>query len=627
LFTLALLVDLFSLGGALWLSVYIATRGSRSLRAWLAALALLFLSFFFLRNALVLYRPGDLLLYRLRLVGMLGLTFWFHLLTLLLPGPRGVLRAGLVGAYGLGALLILQHVLFPGPPPAGDASPVYLLGRATQRASPYLAAYITAVGGLALFYLWRAWVQAPTPWLRRLITSMLLVTLPAVLAGLYLALGPRRFPSWPAFPADAVLGASVILLGYNVARYDALVEGRTIERDALYSLIGTGLVLGLYGLVLLGLLWSGQASVLGVVLILVTALLSHALYDGGRSALDRLFYRGQRRRLRANLRALAREAGSDQALGDQLRTTLAALCRAFQIQGGFIALRQADGFIVHAAERASHPDQAFALAAFEASETEGLPRAGAESPPGMALLIPLSAGGSQLGALVLGTKASGQPYSEADLDLLEEIADQVAAVLYAWRLQDESARAINRTVDDFRQRERALQRQLLHLLAERETAALDHPGQAAPGEDGFVSQVEACLRRLHDFAFLGEHRLARLSVVSARLSDMAGAAVTHLDRGKALQGVLLEALDKLRPATALPAAGAVPGREWHLFIILHDAYVQEELTRTIMGRLNISEPTLHRARRRAVRSVARALQEMEAEAATKMRLPAGTDSF
>jgi hypothetical protein len=38
------------------------------------------------------------------------------------------------------------------------------------------------------------------------------------------------------------------------------------------------------------------------------------------------------------------------------------------------------------------------------------------------------------------------------------------------------------------------------------------------------------------------------------------------------------------------------------------------MTRDIMGRLNISEPTFHRTRRRALRGVAKALREMEASA-------------
>jgi hypothetical protein len=47
---------------------------------------------------------------------------------------------------------------------------------------------------------------------------------------------------------------------------------------------------------------------------------------------------------------------------------------------------------------------------------------------------------------------------------------------------------------------------------------------------------------------------------------------------------------------------------------LHDAYVLGELNRDIMSKLYISEGTFNRTRRRAVRGVAKALQEMEQEA-------------
>jgi hypothetical protein len=122
------------------------------------------------------------------------------------------------------------------------------------------------------------------------------------------------------------------------------------------------------------------------------------------------------------------------------------------------------------------------------------------------------------------------------------------------------------------------------------------------------------LRRLHDFSYLGEHALAGLQVVNRRLEGHKDDFVTHIDRGKALNEVLLQALHKLRPAGAKPPPHQVPPREWYQFIILHDAYVLGEPNRNIMSRLYISEGTFNRARRRAIRGVAKALQEMEGEA-------------
>jgi hypothetical protein len=55
-----------------------------------------------------------------------------------------------------------------------------------------------------------------------------------------------------------------------------------------------------------------------------------------------------------------------------------------------------------------------------------------------------------------------------------------------------------------------------------------------------------------------------------------------------------------------------PPRDWYSYLILKDAYIEEVSNREIMMRLYISEGTLNRTRRGAVRSLARAMGEMEA---------------
>nr|MBC8249006.1 hypothetical protein [Anaerolineales bacterium] len=59
---------------------------------------------------------------------------------------------------------------------------------------------------------------------------------------------------------------------------------------------------------------------------------------------------------------------------------------------------------------------------------------------------------------------------------------------------------------------------------------------------------------------------------------------------------------------------SLPTREWHQYVILHDSYVLGERNRDIMSKLYIGEGTFNRARRRAIRGVARAIEEMEREA-------------
>ena len=87
--------------------------------------------------------------------------------------------------------------------------------------------------------------------------------------------------------------------------------------------------------------------------------------------------------------------------------------------------------------------------------------------------------------------------------------------------------------------------------------------------------------------------------------------MTHIDRGKALSQVLVQAMQKLRPEGPEPKPHVVPTREWHQFLILHLAYVSGEPNRDIMSRLYIGEGTFNRTRRRALRGLAKAVQEMD----------------
>jgi len=137
------------------------------------------------------------------------------------------------------------------------------------------------------------------------------------------------------------------------------------------------------------------------------------------------------------------------------------------------------------------------------------------------------------------------------------------------------------------------------------------------GEREVISLVEDALRHLYDYPYLGEHRLAQLRIVELRLDIQESPFVTHLDRGKALQDVLTTAIEKLKPSGPQPS---LPTRQWHQYIILHDAYVLGELNRNIMAKLYIGEGTFNRARRRAIRGVARALEEMEREAQRRGRV-------
>ena len=224
-------------------------------------------------------------------------------------------------------------------------------------------------------------------------------------------------------------------------------------------------------------------------------------------------------------------------------------------------------------------------------------------------MAPIYGEDHQIGVVALDQKDNAQALTEDELFFLDELTDEMAAIILTANQQEEYAHQINSTVDIYRRRERELQRQVDQLLSENQNepqALLD-----GVSEKEFKKLVEDALRHIDDYTYLGQQQLAGLKVVELRLQQRDVEFVTHIDRGKALSDILIQAINKLRPAGEEPRGSQLPSREWYQYTVLHEAYVEGVMNRDIMSRLYISEGTFNRARRRAVRGVARAIQEME----------------
>ena len=194
-----------------------------------------------------------------------------------------------------------------------------------------------------------------------------------------------------------------------------------------------------------------------------------------------------------------------------------------------------------------------------------------------ALLIPLYIDTIQSGALLLGRPANSINYSKEDIELLLYPSDRLAEIIFNARRESEYVRKLSQFAEQKKD--------------------VDH----IP-----IKDVENALRNIFDYAYLGDLPLAHLRLIETRLSS---GEVTHVDRGKVVNRVLVEAVEKLHPDTDKPRDP--PPREWHPYLILYGAYMEDRLNRDIMSRLYISEGTFNRTRRSAVRSVARVLGEME----------------
>jgi hypothetical protein len=435
---------------------------------------------------------------------------------------------------------------------------------------------------LSLINLIRSARVAPTVIQRKQLNLMVAAT---VIAGLA---GPLSFISYqldflmPRVVVTILLGSAVFMIGYGVARYSALIEGRVIGRDFLYN----GLVILLIATIYLFVVWSSVVfygvPVVALAIVVILAVLSHSLVDVGRRLFDFLFYNRETRELRAQLRHLAQRAYKAESLAENLSSALETLCRFVHASYGLIILFTDEGLQQAAAYRWRHPMPELSPKELVADDVVLLP-AKRFAPPleEATLLIPLYAGETQQGVLIMGPPENALAYAKSDVERLLEAGDRLADLI------------------------RDAHRESEHLAQLTQVVQISPPKLSLEGEIPARS-VEEALRNLYNYAYLSDSALAKLKRVQAVNS---ASGTTHLDRGKLVYQTILEALEKLRPPGEMPRE-PIP-RQWYPYLILHNAYLENKPNHEIMSRLYISEGTFNRTRRAAIRSLARVISEME----------------
>lgn len=607
LHTFTVSINFIFLITAFWLGIYVVTRSPRSMVAWLTGLTLWSLAGLFLNVFLALNPPPivESPPWWLRLLmpfwpegamesgaggwlqGWLvapAVAFWHHATILMRPGRRDRWRAvRVIFVYMAALVAILIHVntslIFDDV--SGD--PLYLNSMQAGSLFPLFFALLIIFTTMSLVNLFRSGHHALPGMPKKQFDILILATLIAGMIGPVGILGFVIKAPVPMAVFSLLLGIAVIMLGYGVARYSALMEGRTIRRDFMYNAISIGSITLLY----LAAAWLSvriyNVQIVAFIFVILLAIVTHSLIDIGRQAMDSLFFLKEKRQLRANLRSLAHFVG-EQSLEENLNNTLKLLCTAVRATYGLL-LSFEEGQIrtlaVHRWSTGKLSQKPVDLYADDVTHLEAgaLPRPLAEA----ALLAPLYFDAEQFGALVLGRPINGTRYSPADVDLLLYPIDQLAVAISEAR------------------REAEYMTKLSELTKARKSKAEKTPGDIP------VKLVELALRNLYDFAYLGDTQLAELRLVHNRLPS---GPMTHLDRGKGVHSVLSEAINKLRPESDL--TGNPPAREWYPYIILHCAYLEDQSNRDIMAQLYISEGTFNRTRRAAIRSVTRVLVEMEA---------------
>jgi len=607
LYQITFTVNFLALFVALWLGLYLVSRNPRSTTAWLTALTLWSGGGLFVNVLLALAPPpvtaegiwwhsllfpfwasntihqGASAWLQGWLLGS-SVIFWHHATMLMRPGKMNAWRwSRVIAGYIVGvAGVILQYDarIFKAVE-GGDPLYINALG-----AGPYyyfFAGVILVLTGLSTVNLLRSAQTASTNIARRQLQTLAIGSLVTVLIApvSYVSTGLNLLQI-PMLVMSALVAIYVVMIGYGVARYSAVVEGRTITRDILYDFILTTFITGLYLIVGRILMIAYGAPRVVTIIIPVCAIFTHSLLNIGHRLMDRVFYQKETRHLRSNLQKLSRLAGERETLKEDLDLPLGVLCNSVRATYGLLFTFDGEQARLLSDFQWRNLPINIPASAFFADDMTRLNAGQLPAPlQEAALLAPLYVESKQVGALVLGQPANGIHYAPEDLDRLLYPADQIAEVLFVHSQNAERLKKVEQIVDA-------------------------SPNPAAAQSSFPVETVDFALRNIFDFAYLADCPLAEIDLVRQRL---AGERKTHVERGKVVQAVMLDALEKMRPGPEVPRE-PVP-REWYPYLILHDAYVKEVQNRDIMSKLYISEGTYNRTRRTAITSLARVLAEME----------------
>lgn len=577
------LLSLLGLALSLWLGCYIVVRSPRSRLAWLAGLTLGSLAGVFF-DTLVADSSSPFTAWWFGWPLNLPIAIWYHLSLETLPAAeakpqRRWLLATYLLAAGADVLLGLTSLIVRDPLHGfGPTFKVFTFG-------PLIFLLPVAPIGLSLlmlFNFWRARRAAASTPLRQQLEGLVRSTLFETLGILYGVVAVLFGQAWPTWPMLAALLLGIILLGYGIIRYSTLIEGRILRYDFVFS----GLLIGLMILIYITLMTGAQMPFEIQIIVIAIVILTHSGFDFVRRLLDSLFLHRPERALRAVLRDVAIEIGERDTLDEGLRHALAAVVTAVGARWGCVVFQIDEAFIVQASFRSLDVGDQVPLDIRHLRHLAP-PTTAPAALADLALIGPLIADDETLGALLLGPPGNGSIYGDRDRDLIADALDTLTDLIQDSRLQDLHVQEIEQVLMTYQARERQLQSEIDSL---RQPIAVDEP------DSNRLAAVEDVLRHLSDYSYLGEHPLAG-----------AMPAAPHLERGKALHATLIAIIEQLRPTGVAPRE--LPTREWHPYLILHDAYVDGKANRDIMARLYISEATFHRTRRRALRALAKTLFE------------------
>lgn len=521
-------------------------------------------------------------------------------------------RAAVVGSYALSTFLVAlalfsDLVVRSGTyaPPINQMAPGLLF--------PAFVIYDLFNVAYGAYNVYQARQQTLTVEARRRLTYLAFAfTAPGLAVFPYLILAPYRSRSLVWIVMAVTLGGNVVValalvvMAYTVAYYGVLAPERMVKRNLVRFLL-RGPVLAV-AVVLTALVLLQLNSVLGIPREVLLIFSVAGLMVMGQGVLqflmpwiDRLVYSRDRQEL-AWLEELDRRLLTSSDLHQFLNNTLVTLCELMRATHGFVVVIAEDAWRLQAAY-GPVGDAMRILTAQHLAEILRLARDVPLDAPwpfiphGAYLVAPLRAGGEETIIGLLGLAP------QMPLNLSDEERERV-------RLFLARARA---AVED-----RYLQQQIFSLVRDtiptiarlqqmhgvpREAGMMPRTdSQEVASEADFVRWVRDALRHFWGGPKLSDSPLLNLRVVA----EEAEARGTH--RTRALQNVLLEAIERLRPE----GQRKMTTSEWLLYNILEMKFVQGKRVQEVAQRLAMSESDLYRKQRVAIAEVARVLREMEA---------------
>lgn len=579
LLNLTLFTTFLCFGFSLWFAIYLLARNRSNQLNFRAVVALIAMAFYYNYTLYALLNaasPND----QIRSLAItIAIIAWHDLTHYLLNNQQRKRHYALArGIVMFGVLVILLTFTAP---PSGACPPVYTCPASLRYPWSIINLFYGFVYSAILYNLWL--IKKTEGLLPNMAFYM------AVLLGsgtiLYGAIGALLQLPVPRLPANLLVLSSFSLLAYSIAHDRTFVTQRTAIYDLPVTLFTISLIVVVY--LLAGRSFKLQGDQL--ILIAFLAIFSHSAYDLVRDFLNRSVNR-QERKVRQELHALRQEVSTGETVNRTLNRGLAILCYNLRASSGFVALREADQYVVVASLHsqtigASYPAALFSL--------EGLAEPASPTLQKIAWLAPASVGREQVAVVGLGPRKDKVPYSEEELYWLEDIAQEIGEIIYAHALHRSNTSQeiqVESSPGDLQAGPPIDQVSLMSAFAY-------HPDLE------LVKWVEEGYRHLNDYDELGKSPLVQLFGIQAD---------NHLERGKLVHNRLIEILEKLRPA-GQPPIEPVPS-EWFAYTILHESYVQDRLSRDIMAKLYIGEGTYYRLRRQALRGITRAILEMGAVA-------------